>query len=64
MADKAWQRECGAIDMGSYGADYPCHLPAGHKGSHECLDKDDCPHHWDKPREFVQTPWQRERGGR
>jgi hypothetical protein len=40
------RRECQARDVGSYGSDYPCHLLVGHEGPHECLDKDDCPHHW------------------
>jgi hypothetical protein len=38
--------ECQALslDYGSMG--YPCHLEKNHKGPHEVLDKDDCPHHW------------------
>jgi hypothetical protein len=48
MEDK---RECQAIDYGpySYGAQYPCYLLEWHKGPHQCLDKDDCPHNWYTP---------------
>lgn len=42
------KRECGArsTDYGSYG--YPCELDVGHKGPHRTIDKDDCPHYYEK----------------
>ena len=39
-------RECQQRASG-YGVEgYPCHREFGHRGPHEVLDKDDCPHRW------------------
>lgn len=53
---KTSEPECQAIDYGpySYGSQYPCRRKLGHKGPHECLDKDDCPHTWPNKSESAE----------